>query len=128
MPLDLRHALRPCMPYFKAILLAIGLWIGGEQLWVASKAIFVARNDEPIWFWIWVLSGPVSVLPASILATFKPKDGGAWLVLGAIASLPTSFLAIAAHKSEEALPVASDIFVRYGLSMFALGIGSLIVW
>lgn len=106
----------------KWLFLVIGIWIGWKQLWVAVEAIFVAWNDEPVSFWIWVLTGPSAILPLSILAADKPKYGGLLLVTCAIVSFFAAAFYIVATKPEEALQGTSYIFVHYSLPMLVLGI------
>jgi len=113
---------------WKWLFLVIGIWIGWKQLWVAVEAIFVARNDEPVSFWIWMLTGPLAILPLSILAAEKPKVGGLWLITCAIVSYFAAAFSIVAIKPEEVLQGASYIFVHYSLPMLVLGVAAFLVW
>jgi len=106
----------------RLILLVIGVWVGWNQFRIAGKAIFVFRNNEPLSSWVFVLVGPMSVLPASILAVFEPKYGGTWLILGSI----ISSLALLAEVKE--LSSAMYTLTHYTLPMFALGVFALIIW
>ena len=110
----------------KSILLVIGVWVGWNQLWIATKAIFVFRNDEPALSWVFVLSGPLSVLPASFLAVFEPKYGVPWLVLGSLIS--SIAIAVAIYIEEGMLSSAIYPIAHYSLPMFALGIFALFIW
>ena len=62
--------------------IGMGLW----HLKLGVRAGFVARNDEPLSFWIFLLTGPFSTLPASITSFFRPAIGGTWLCCGALIS------------------------------------------
>jgi uncharacterized membrane protein HdeD (DUF308 family) len=55
-------------------------------------AIFVFKNNEPISSWIFIFTGPLSTLPATIVAYFNKKIGGWWLILGGLISLVFFFL------------------------------------
>ena len=70
----------------KLVLYTIAIVVGVYHLWLAFKAIFVFRNDEPLSLWIFTLAGPLSTLPASVTGIYNSKIGGLWLVCGAIVS------------------------------------------
>jgi hypothetical protein len=53
---------------------------------LALKAMFVFRSDEPASTWNFIVSGPLSTLPAVIVSYFWPKIGGTWLIAGSVLS------------------------------------------
>jgi hypothetical protein len=103
--------------------LLVGLLLGCAHFWLALKAMFVFRNDEPATMWYLIISGPLSTLPAVILAHFWPKVGGTWLVLASIVSL--SFAIISAQTNRDAHQVAW-YFAAYSAPMFLLGLAALL--
>lgn len=103
----------------------VALIVGIVHFGLALKAIFVFRNNEPISMWILVSAGPLSTLPASILAIFKPKAGGIWLICGAIISI------IALVLNQNAVQDYASILwflVRYTAPMLLLGVGSILLY
>jgi hypothetical protein len=63
--------------------MVLGLW----HLWFAAQAIFVFRSGEPWTSWVFMLSGPVSTLPAVLLSLFLRRAAGYWLIAGSLVSL-----------------------------------------
>lgn len=55
---------------------------------IVLKAVFVSNGNEPDVFWIMLLTGPASTLPATLLVLIgRRMFGGIWLILGGVASL-----------------------------------------
>lgn len=61
----------------------LGIW----HLGMGSRAVFVFRSDEPFSSWVWVLSGPLSTLPAVALAIFSRRWSATWLITAGLISL-----------------------------------------
>lgn len=91
---------------------AIGIWHFGLVL----PAIFLFRADEPIASWLALLLGPFSTLPAVILALFKNRVGGLWLISGGIISFIS--MAIAEHFNVENL---IPFFIMMSAPMLTVG-------
>ena len=68
-------------------LILIGVVVGIFHLQEGIMAIFVFKNNEPISSWIFMISGPLSTLPATITAYFNKRIGGWWLIFSGIISL-----------------------------------------
>jgi len=68
------------------VVLLAGIIFGIRHLWLAFGAWFVFRGDEPMFLKIFMLTGPLSTLPASITAFFRPKIGSMWLICGSVVS------------------------------------------
>jgi hypothetical protein len=96
--------------------LAVGVALGLWHLWLAGHAIFVFREGEPLWSWVFILSGPGATLVCVIVAAWRQRVGGYLLIVLAIAS--TSILAIA--KPE--FPVMVGDLGKIAFPMAALGL------
>ena len=68
------------------ILFVIAFAVKLFHLRLGLTSIFVFKNNEPLSSWIFIISGPVSTLPATITAIFNKKLAGFWLVSGGILS------------------------------------------
>ncbi len=107
----------------KYALLAVGVLIGSLHLWLAIKAMFVFRNEEPISMWIFVFSGPLSTLPAIVTGFFSPTIGSSWLICGSIVSLVAAFTNVEVNKG---LQEMIWYFTSYSAPMLVLGIALLL--
>lgn len=108
----------------KYTLLLVGVLVGILHLWLAIKAMFVFRNQEPIPMWIFVVTGPLSTLPAIVTAFFWPRIGGSWLICGSVVSF------LAALTNMEVNKGLQDIiwyFTSYSAPMVVLGIALLLL-
>ena len=105
------------------ILLFTGILLGCAHLWLALKAMFVFRTDEPSSTWNFIVSGPLSTLPAVIIGYFWPKIGGGWLILGSVLSF--SF-AIASMQNDPNLHDIVWYFTAYSGPMLVLGIAEIL--
>ena len=106
-----------------ALLLA-GIGIGLWHLKLGARAWFVARNDEPLSFWIFLLTGPFSTLPASIASFFRPVFGGTWLCCGALICYVAVMNALGPKGN---LDASVSGFIRYSAPMLALGLAAFIM-
>lgn len=106
-----------------ALLLA-GIGIGLWHLKLGARAGFVARNDEPLSFWIALLTGPFSTLPASITSFFRPVIGGTWLCCGALICYVAAMTALGPKGN---LDDSLWTFIRYSAPMLALGVAAFIM-
>ena len=86
--------------FLKYILLLAGIALGCAHLWLALKAMFVFRNDEPSSTWNFIMSGPLSTLPAVIVSYFWPTIGDTWLIVGSVLSF---LFAIASMQTDRNL-------------------------
>lgn len=103
-------------------MLVMGIVVGVLHLRIALRGWFVARNTEPASFWVFLFTGPVSTLPASITAFFKPKIGGLWLICGALVSY---VFAMAALGAKGDFSRAIWFLTRCSGPMLALGLAFL---
>ena len=106
----------------KYILLLVGIVLGCAHLWLALKAMFVFRSDEPASTWNFIVSGPLSTLPAVIVSYFWPKIGGTWLIVGSVLSF---LFAIASMQTDRNLHDIVWYFTAYSGPMLVLGIGAI---
>jgi hypothetical protein len=86
--------------FLRYILLLAGIVLGCAHLSLALKAMFVFRSDEPASTWNFIVSGPLSTLPAVIVSYFWPKIGGTWLIAGSVLSF---LFAIASMQTDRNL-------------------------
>jgi len=89
---------------------------------LALKAMFVFRSDEPASTWHFIVSGPLSTLPAVIVSYFWPKIGGTWLIAGSVLSF---LFAIASMQTDWNLHDIVWYFTLYSGPMLVLGIGTI---
>ena len=104
------------------VLVAAGIALGLWHLWLAVGAIYVFRESEPAWSWLFILSGPGATMVCVIIAAFRQIAGGYLLIFLAVAS--TLFLAIATRNASDVMAV--DLW-RVGLPMAALGLAFVFV-
>lgn len=104
--------------------LIIGILIGIAHLKVGIKTAFVFSVNEPILAWVFVLSGPLSTLPAAIVAFFWPKIGGMWLVVGSLLSLIA--VAILGVEGGDLKNIIVRYFISYSTPMLMLGLVALL--
>ena len=105
----------------KYSLLLLGLIVGAIHLRLALKAMFVFRNEESVAMWVFVLFGPLTTLPAVIIAFFWSRTGGGWLIFGAIVSF------VAYLVSMESITIFQEI-VWYSGPMLVLGAAALLAY
>jgi hypothetical protein len=102
---------------FLFLLVAVGVALGLWHLWLAAGAIFVFREGEPFWSWLFILSGPGATLVCVIIAALRQTAGGYLLIALAVAS--TLVLAVATRNASDVM--LADLW-RIGLPMAALGL------
>lgn len=102
-------------------LFIIGVITGIFHLRFAAEAWFVSRNVEPISFWIFLVWGPLSTLPAVIVSLFWKRIGGIWLVSGSLFSLIAWIVGTGTTRDLEDL---MRIFISYTAPMFVLGLAA----
>ena len=107
---------------FKFVLLASGMFVGLWHLGQVAVPIFTARNNEPIGFWIFILAGPLSTFPASLVSFLWPRIGGAWLIGGSFVSL---LGVITVGWSEMDFTVVLWPLRAYSAPMFVLGFAAI---
>ena len=101
-------------------LIAVGLLLGIWHFKVAIKAMFVFRDNDPSSMWNFILTGPLSTLPAVIVSFLWPKIGGSWLLLGAVLS---AVFAVIATLDQRLIWV----ILLYCAPMLILGLGLLLL-
>ena len=108
--------------FLRYILLLAGIVLGCAHLWLSLKAMFVFRSDESASTWNFIVSGPLSTLPAVIVSYFWPKIGGTWLIVGSVLSF---LFAIASMQTDRNLHDIVWYFTLYSGPMLVLGIGTI---
>ncbi len=106
-----------------AIFLA-ALILGWYHLRLGMKAIFVFRNNEPLDSWIAIIAGPLSTLPATVLALFKKRLGAYWLIMGGLISF-AAFLFI--REDIEFLQYILRVALMILIPMIGLGSAFIII-
>ena len=91
----------------------VSIW----HLRLGMKALFVFRQDEPITSWVAIFCGPLSTLPAIMIALFKNKIGGSWLILGGILSLIALFI-----EENYQLGNIVQFFLKITIPMLSIGV------
>ena len=110
---------------FRYAFLIVGILLGLFHLRLAAKALFVFRGDESLLLRLFVLFGPLSTLPASITAFFRPLIGATWLIVGSA----VSFLFVVMDERQEGdFSTLMSILTTYSLPMFALGVALLFIY
>jgi len=105
-------------------LFLVALGVGWYYLRIGMKAIFVFRNNEPLASWVGIIAGPLSILPATLLALFKRKLGGYWLIAGGLISF-CAFLFLSNDVSLKEVPflaLAMKVALLILLPMLGLGL------
>ena len=105
-------------------LLLIGILVGSVHLWLGLKAMFVFRNDEQASMWTFMLAGPLSTLPASIIAFFWPKIGATWLIGGSALSFIAAVVNMGTDRDFQEI---MWYFTSYSAPMLVLGIAALLM-
>jgi Na+/H+ antiporter NhaD/arsenite permease-like protein len=105
------------LKFAKYGLLIGGIVIGIIHLKLVGRALFVLRGDEPLSLRIFLVTGPLSTLPAAITAFFKPGIGSAWLICGSILSFVAASVA-----DDGGVDLFSEIFMPDTLPMLVLGV------
>lgn len=103
----------------KYSLLVIGIIVGSIHLRMGLKTMFVFSNNEPISTWFFVLSGPLSTLPAVVVSFLWPRVGGTWLIFGSIFSL-IAFMVGTMRDTQSIM----WYFINYSAPMFMLGLAA----
>lgn len=98
----------------------LAIVVGWYHLRLGVSGIIVFKNYQPFAFWVFIIIGPLSTLPAAIMTIINKRIGGYWLLSNGIVSSP--FLMMWT-KSFDILP----FLVRIIFPMIALGIAFLIL-
>jgi len=108
-------------------ILSVGVALGIWHNFIGVRSLWVFRSGEPLSSWIIILAGPLSTLPATLLAIVRRSWGAAWLIAGGLFSLGVVVITEMAN-SEVTTEIASAAF-RYSetiaLPMVLLGLGLL---
>src|SRR5258708_37853761 len=97
-------------------LVAAGIALGLGHLWHAVGAIFVFREGEPFWSWVFILSGPGATLVCVTIAAWRQSVGGYLLIVLAVFSTSVLWIAMPAIDV-----IVADLW-RVALPMAALGL------
>ena len=104
---------------------AAGAVLGIWHLGMGGRALFVFRSDEPFSSWVWVLSGPLSTLPAVALAIFSRRWSATWLITAGVISLGTLVVGRGgtAHTPGEFWELLLSYGIMVVVPMIGLGLG-----
>jgi len=69
---------------WQSVLLIVGIPVGLFHWYLASQAVFVFRQGEPVSSWVAILSGPTITLPLVVIGLWFPKWAGIFLIIGSI--------------------------------------------
>lgn len=104
----------------RAVLITIcilGVLLGLWHLRLATQAVFVFRESEPIASWLAIVLGPAATLFLGILAIFLRKVGGIALIVCGVAAL--IFFVVSDEPSREHV---TSFLVQISLPMVVIGI------
>lgn len=116
---------RPRLEWVCAIV--AGLILGVWHLSIGSRAVFVLREDDPLSLLIVFLAGPLSTLPAALLAIFSRRLSVVWLIAGAVISFG-ALMAYGMGRAETAETIAEMALMHLLMTagpMILLGLGFL---
>jgi hypothetical protein len=106
-------------------LMSIGIVLGIWHHVFGVRSLWIFRNGEPLSSWMIILAGPLSTLPAVLLAILRQSWGAGWLIGGGLFSLGV-VIATEMAKGEPTREIANAA-VRYSttiaLPMVLLGLG-----
>ena len=71
--------------FYRVVLVAVlgsGIILGVWHHQIGGRALWVFRNDEPVSSWVTILAGPLTTLPATLLAGWRRQWGAYWLIAG----------------------------------------------
>lgn len=97
------------------LFLIIGVILGFNQICIGIKAAFVSTGNESLLFWLFILSCPLTTLPAVVVGYFRHQFGAIWLICGSIISM-MSLLISGVHLNRA---------IVYSGPMFILGVSLL---
>ena len=100
------------------LVLVIGLPLGIIYLKLAAKAIFVLPNEGLLLNWMFLLAGPLSVLPATVVGFFRPTAGAVWFLSGGL----VSSAAVVGMELHKGVPSVTGLFLACSAPMLVLGV------
>ena len=101
------------------IIILFGVAVGWHHLKQALAVISMFKNNEPILSWVCIVSGPLSTLPAMVVALLKKRIGSYWLFAGSAVSL-VAFIALTRTL------IVTPFLLRITLPMIVLGYALLV--
>src|SRR5262245_22684636 len=106
------------------MLLSAGLILGLWHYRIGIRALWMFAGNEPLSSWVTIAAGPLSTLPAHLLAMFRRLWGAAWLIAGGLLSLGT----VATNELLQGgwVTAAGPYATVISLPMILLGVG--LVW
>lgn len=110
-------------------LVTIGIIVGIWHGFIGLRGLWVFREHEPLSSWIVILTGPLSMLPATLLAVFRRPWGASWLIGGGLLSLGGVVLT-EVNNGETAMEVTSAALSysrAIALPMFLVGVGLILL-
>jgi hypothetical protein len=108
-----------------ATVLTVGITLGIPHHMLAIRSLFVFRNDEPLSSFVIIMAGPLTTLPAVLLAIFRRSWGATWLVAGSLLSLGVVIATEIANGKTivDINSLAVRYFVTIAIPMLAVGVG-----
>jgi len=109
------------------VILSGGIILGVWHYHFAMRALWVFRNNEPLSSWVILFAGPISTLPATLLAVFCRRWGAVWLLGGALVSLGgvVADELVKGNSLVEAATAAVYYSIPISIPMILLGLGLL---
>lgn len=110
-----------------AVILSGGIILGVWHYRFAMRALWVFRSNESLSSWVILFAGPISTLPATLLAVFSRRWGAVWLLGGALVSLG-GVVVDGFVKGNSLMEVATAAFyysIPISIPMILLGLGLL---
>lgn len=98
-------------------LVLVGIALGIWHLEYALELVFVFREGEPLTSWLTIILGPLTTLPATVIAIFHRPIAGYWLLISGLLSSLT-FIVGERGLSEYVLPFV----LKFSLPMAIVGL------
>src|SRR5438105_11513401 len=95
-----------------AVVVSLGIAVGLWHQFIGGRSLFTFRNNEPLSSFVIIFAGPLSTLPATLLAIFRPAWGATWLIGGGFLSL----VAFVASELMSGEPTAQAVQTAFGYS------------
>lgn len=110
-----------------AVLLSGGIILGVWHYRVVMRALWLFRSNESLSSWVILFAGPISTLPATLLAVFRRRWGAVWLLGGALVSLGGVLVdgLVKGNSLVEVATAAVYYSIPISIPMILLGLGLL---
>lgn len=93
----------------------VGIALGIVHHMIGVRSLLVFRTAEPLSSWVIILGGPLTTLPAVLLAIFRRSWGAGWLIAGGLFSLSVVIATEFANGGSVAT-IASEAF-QYSITI-----------